>query len=266
MSKRKRKTVVVASDLHCGHQVGLTHPDFDARPQDSRSDAYHLWKLRRSCWNFVVDKAAQLQPIDLLIVNADCIDGKGDKSGATELITVDRNEQCDMAIAGIEQFNAGNTVMSYGTSYHTGVREDFEDQIAKSVGALKIGSHDWVDVNGLVFDYRHHVGSSVIPHGRHTAVARERLWSVLWAERGEYPRGDVIIRSHVHYFAYCGGSDWLAMTTPALQAYGSKFGARRASGVVDYGFVSFDVTSRESYEWREHILRFKRQKPKVLKI
>ncbi len=266
MSKRKRKTVAVASDLHCGHQVGLTHPDFDARPQDSRSDAYRLWKLRRSCWNFVVDKAAQLQPIDLLIVNGDCIDGKGDKSGATELITVDRNEQCDMAIAGIEQFAAKDIVMSYGTSYHTGAREDFEDQIARQVGVLKIGSHDWVDVNGLMFDYRHHVGSSVIPHGRHTAIARERLWSVLWAERDEYPRSDVIIRSHVHYFAYCGGDDWLAMTTPALQAYGSKFGARRASGTVDYGIVSFDIKDRESFSWTKHLLKFKRQKPQVIKI
>jgi hypothetical protein len=262
----KPKRAVVISDPHCGHQVGLTHPDFDARPQNSRSDAYRLWKLRRACWNFVSDKAAELQPIDLLIVNGDCIDGKGDKSGATELITADRDEQCDMAVAAIEQFNAGAIVMSYGTAYHTGVREDHENKIAKQVKALKIGSHDWVDVNGLIFDYRHHVGSSVIPHGRHTAIARERLWAVLWAERGEYPRSDVLIRSHVHYHAYCGGDDWLAMTTPALQAYGSKFGARRASGVVDYGFVSFDVVNRESYSWRNHILRFKRHKQKVIKI
>lgn len=260
------KRVCVISDLHCGHQVGLTHPDFDARPQNTRSDAYRLWKIRRSCWNFVTDTAAALQPIDLLIVNGDMIDGKGKKSGGTELITTDRDEQCDMASAAIEQFSAGAIVMSYGTPYHTGMREDWENQVAKSADALKIGSHDWVDVNGLVFDYRHFVGSSAVPYGRHTAVARDRLWSLLWSERGEYPRSDIVIRSHVHYFDYCGGSDWLAMTTPSLQAYGSKFGARKASGVVDYGFLSFDVTNRESYEWRPHLLKFKRQKPKVLQI
>jgi hypothetical protein len=262
------KRVVVISDLHCGHRFGLTHPDFDARPQtpDSGSSAWKRYKLRRKCWRYVEQKAVELQPIDVLIVNGDCIDGKGKKSGATELLTTDRNVQVEMAVVAIQEFKAANVVMSFGTPYHTGVGEDWEKQIYKEVGALKIGGHDWLDVNGLVFDYRHFVSRSSIPHGRHTAVARERLWSLLWAERGEYPKSDIILRSHVHYYAFCGGTGWLAMTTPSLQWYGSKFGARASSGEVDFGFVHFDVESKNDWEPDAHILRIKSPRQQVIKI
>jgi hypothetical protein len=222
----------------------------------TRSPAYKLWKTRRKCWNWRKKQAELLKPIDCLIINGDLIDGRGDKSGGTELLTRDRNEQVDMAIAAAELWEAPAILISYGTPYHSGRREDWENQIAKGVGATKIGSHDWADVNGLVFDYRHKIGRSSIPHGRHTAAARERMWNVLWAERREYPKASVILRSHVHYFAYCGSMGWLSLTTPALQAYGTKFGARQVSGDVDYGLLSFDVTSKEEWSWEWHILRF----------
>ena len=89
----------------------------------------------------------------------------------------------------------------------------------------------------------------------------KRLVNGLWAARGEYPLADVIIRSHVHYHNFCGGSDWLAMTTPALQGYGSKYGARRCTGLVDVGMVHFDIWSKERWEWKAEILRFPAAEP-----
>ena len=103
-----------------------------------------------------------------------------------------------------------------------------------------------------MIDIKHHVGSSQIPHGRHTAVARDRLQNVLWAEHDEQPKANIIIRSHVHYFSFCGGSNWLAMTTPAMQGYGSKFGARRMSAPVDVGLIHFDIDEEGGYQWQAH--------------
>jgi hypothetical protein len=255
------KRTVVISDLHCGHVVGLTHPDFDGNPGDSRSVAYKLYKKRRQCWKWYTKRIEELQPVHLLIVNGDCIDGKGKKSGGTELLTRDRNEQVDMAVGAIEAWQPKHIVMSYGTPYHTGMSEDWEDAIAKHKrldGLVeKIGGHDTVSVNGLIFDYKHFISSSSIPHGRFTAIAKEKLWNILWAERNEYPNADVILRSHVHYFDFCGGADWLAVVTPALQAYGSKFGTRKPSGTVDFGLIYFDVIDKENYSWKHRILRFK---------
>jgi hypothetical protein len=139
-------------------------------------------------------------------------------------------------------------ILTYGTPYHTGDQEDYENKIADDLNAEKIGGQEWVETEKVVFDFKHFIGSSQVPHGRHTASAREALWSELWAQRGLAPRSDVIIRSHVHYHQYCGDALSLRMTTPCLQTLGSKFGSRKCSGLVDYGFLVFEVT-RGKVEW-----------------
>lgn len=255
----KSKRVCVIADLHCGSAVGLTHPDFDG---DRRDSLYHkLYLARREYWKFYLDTIKSLKPIDVLIVNGDCIEGKGEKSGGVELIVADRHEQCDMAVAAIEECGKPAVHIIAGTPYHVGVEESFEREIAKAINAVKFGRHDWLSVNGLVFDYRHFIQSSQIPHGRHTAVARERLWNVLWNEDDAYPKADILIRSHVHYLSFAGGANWLGITTPALQGKGTKFGAEQMSGIVNFGLIHFDITDRKEWSWSRHILKFQPQRP-----
>jgi len=255
----KSKRVLVVADFHCGHLVGLTPPGFDADREPQRHREFY--DMRRTIWRWLKRTVSRLAPIDILIVNGDAVDGKGPASGGTEQLYSDRNDQVAMAVAIIKEIGAKKVVMSYGTPYHTGKEEDWEDAVARDVGAEKIGGEDVIDVNGLIINYRHHVGRSTIPHGRFTPIAKEMLWNMLWAERGEYPKADVLIRSHVHYHAYCGTSDWLAMTTPALQGYGTKYGGRRMSGTVDIGMVVFDVKSKEKYTWKPVILRLPEEQP-----
>ena len=250
-----RKRVLVISDEHTGHNLGLTHPsdDFD--------DGTTHYLVRRTIWEWYAPLVKRLKP-NIVIVNGDCIDGDGKKSGGTEQLTTDRIKQCKMAVKTLKAIpGKPKFFMSYGTGYHTGNDEDFENIIADDIGAEKIGAEDTIDVNGLLINYRHHIGRSGIPHGRHTAAAKERLWNLMWAERGEYPKADVIIRSHVHYHAFCGGPHWVAMTTPALQGYGSKFGARIVTGTVDVGMVHFDIKGKDDWTWKSHILKFPAEEP-----
>jgi len=249
-----KKRVLVISDFHSGHVLGLTHPGFDYESGRKTETAHY--QVRRTIWDWYKERVTKLKP-DIVIMNGDAIDGKGEKSGGTEQLTTDRDEQCEMAIAALQAIpRRPKLFMSYGTGYHTGNMEDWEDIIAREIGAVKIGAEDTIEVNGLLLNYRHHIGRSGIPHGRHTAVAKEKLWNNIWAERGEYPKADVIIRSHVHYHNYAGGPGWLALTTPALQGYGSKYGARRCTGAVDVGLVHFDIWSKEKWEWKSHTLKF----------
>ena len=165
----------------------------------------------------------------------------------------DRLEQAQMAIRVIRFVGAPKNFFTFGTPYHAGVTEDFERIVADEFGG-DIKSHQFIDVNGLVFDVKHHVSGSIIPHGRFTAVARERLWNLLWAEREQdgQPKASVVVRSHVHTYGGCFASRWLAVVTPALQAACTKYGARRQSGTVDWGFVTFDVDDKEHWTWRVH--------------
>ena len=262
-----KKRVLVVSDFHCGHFVGLTPPSWhDILSPHADADRKKMSNIRKLMYDKFYNIIKSLKPIDVLLVNADCIDGRGEKNGGTELLVVDRDAQCDMAIEIIKSIGAKTIIMTYGTAYHCGHIEDFEDRIANEVNAVTIGGHEWIEINGVMFDIKHKIGSSNIPHGRFTAIAREKLWNVLWAEKEESPKSNIIIRSHVHYHAYCGDNNWLGMTTPALQGPGSKYGTRQCSGTVDFGVIHFDVYPSGNYVWESHIIKMLNKNTMPIKV
>ena len=258
------KRIAIISDLHCGHVAGLTPPGDKWYGGGKLADKTR--PLRQELWKWFKSRVKANGPYDIVFANGDLIDGRGERSGGTELISQNRFDQVDMAIRVIQQFHAKKHVITRGTPYHTGNIEDFEDAIAKGLVGSKIGDHVFPEVNGLVFDLKHKVGGSSVPHGRHTAVSKERLWNMLWAEHDQQPKGDVIIRSHVHYHSGAFGTDWLAMTTPALQAAQTKFGARQCSGTVDFGFLVFDIKSNGEYKWHAETIRPSGTKVETIKL
>ena len=250
-------TVFVCGDLHCGHIAGLTPPGW--RVNGGRYPGVHEMQAR--AWDAWLAMIAAVGPIDVAIVNGDLIDGPGQASGGTEELTTDCVEQAEMAAACLEPLRpTRGYAMTYGTAYHTGKGSDYEGITARLLERqgvpVDIRSHQWVDVDGVVFDCKHHIGGSAVPHGRHTAIAKDRLWNLIWAEQGRQPKGGVVIRSHVHYHAYCGGPGWLAMTLPALQQANTKYGARRCSGTVDWGAVVFTIDNGEIVSWRPMITQY----------
>lgn len=262
-TKRNFKRVLVISDTHCGHNVGLTPPEWWT---DSKANAKAA-KVQREMWRFYSEAVKELMPIDILIENGDAIDGKGTRSGGSELITADRNEQCRMAAECINYVKADKVVMLYGTAYHTGNDEDLEEVIASQVNnKVKLGSHEWLDVNGKIFDCKHFIGPSKHSHLRYNQLAIEVKQNRDWFIKGRQPKGDIFIRSHVHYHTSAKDEDWLAMTTPALQGYGSKFGARICSGIVDIGLIYFDVSEKGDYVWRCISAQLPHQQAQSLKL
>lgn len=239
------KRVVVVSDLHCGHIVGLTPPDWDGempdRPVEYLAKAY---QQRCLIWEFYAKTLAELQPIHTLICNGDAIEGSNERVAGRELHVPDKDEQAEMATACLQEARAKHVLLSYGTGYHTGKDVDFEKMVAKRVGADKVESVGHLQVNDVFINYRHYIPGSQVPHTRNTAISREHLWNILWAARDEYPRADIILRSHVHYFTYTGDGTWLGIVTPGFQGYGSIFGARHMSGTVDIGLVFFDIPDK----------------------
>lgn len=245
--------LVILSDLHCGHRAGLTPPGWQSPREGNPAMVAHA-QQQRLIWQFYAAELRRLQPIDVLVVNGDAIDGRGSRSGGTELLTTDLDAQSQMAVQCIAEAQAGQVHVVAGTPYHVGPDgEDWEAIIAERCGGA-FHSHLWLPINGVMFDFKHKIGSSSVPHGRHTAISRERGWNLLWHERGGAPKSDVLIRSHVHYHEYSGNPAHLAMTTPALQGWGSRYGERQCSGVVDVGFIHFDISAGGQYTWQAHIL------------
>jgi len=242
-----KKRLLVLSDMHCGHMGGLTPTQWQVSPERAAEGNLpsHTAEAQAKLWHAYRTAIQKLKPIDICVHNGDAIEGKGERSGGTELITTDREEQARMAVRCLNYVRPRDGYhLTYGTPYHTGVTEDFENLVARELGA-SIGSHEWFDIYGVVFDFKHFVSGSSIPHGRETALAKEKLWNGIWAqEHKQQPDADVLIRSHVHY-AVVGGRlfGWRGYTTPALQLAATKFGGRKMTGLVECGLMYFDIYS-----------------------
>ena len=207
-------------------------------------------KFQRELWEFYTKTIEGLKPIDILVLNGDAIEGKGERSGGIELITTDRNQQVKMAQEVVDFAEAQTVRILYGTRYHVGKEEDFEAVLASTVKGsdVEVQGHAFLTINGCGVDIKHKVSSSTIPHGRMTAIARQRLWNVIWnSEHERQPLADVLIRSHVHYFQFCGGASWLGVISPAL-CYNTSYGIRECDGLLMWGLSIFDFKADGGYD------------------
>ena len=122
--KRHFKRVFVGSDSHCGHRAGLTPPKFQARGGFGKWEA-----LQAELWDFYMEKLYKWKPFDIAILNGDLTDGKGQRTGGSELITADRFKQAEIAYQAFREIGAKKYRLVAGTPYHSGMEEDFEIKV-----------------------------------------------------------------------------------------------------------------------------------------
>jgi hypothetical protein len=245
------KKIVAIADMHCGHVHGLTPPEW-------QSDRYPSQKI---LWDSYVKLVHKVGKVDLVVLNGDALEGKGRRNEGIELITSDRDVQCDMAVEAMGIFNASRFHMTYGTPYHTGCGENFEHNIASALGAT-IESRAALDINGLLFDIRHFAPASQTPMGPTSLLQREKIMAIL-DER--IPKGGISVRSHIHKFYAAMDHHGAVFTTPCLQTH-SDFGSRKCSGDIDLGFMVFNVASARSWSWEVHSIDVKLFRREAIKF
>lgn len=242
--------VLSVSDFHCGNVSGLTPPEYNP---DS-PDGFKAYAYRRGLWEWFAREVDKLKPIDICVANGDLIDGKGKKSGGNEQIVLDSNKQVEMAQSVLKYVDAKEYHFTYGTGYHTGSDDDWEVQVAQDFGG-DIQDVYTQNINGLVMRWRHHTGTSQSPTGRATPLLRQQEWDVLWSVDKEFEKADVLVYGHAHYLQGVFNRYGTAVISPALQGLGgSQLGARRLGAIIDYGFLHFDVESKEKWTMVPHRL------------
>lgn len=223
-------------------------------------------KSMRESWNQYCEIARKWFKPDVLIVNGDSIEGRQDRQGGAELITNDRNVQCDMAIDTINVWQAKRVYMTYGTAYHVGSQaEDFEYNIAQKIGAT-IEGRLYLNIEDVVFDIRHKIGTSSVPHGRATSLLKEMMWDLIEEANGVGPHVDCIVRSHAHYHIWVETPDKVAIITPGLQLKRGRYGSRECSGEIHWGAIRLTVDDGEIVCKEKHIVKLQSNKAHVLKV
>lgn len=253
-SAGKTRRVVAIADLHCGHVSGLTPPEWWFGLAGGTEQRMQWAEVQRELWREYMSLVTAHRGPDLLIVNGDLIDGTGEKSGGTEHVTVDLYEQASMACRAIEEWQAQRVVITYGTRYHTAHDgQDMEKFIARQCGA-EVHSHPFLNVDGVIFDVKHHTTGGQLPHTRASVLGKEWLWNVMWGLKDEQPQGHVYLRAHLHFFCAVSDSMRLAILQPALQAAMTKFGARYCRGTVDWGILTFTIQDGKLVSWEPHLV------------
>lgn len=274
---KNHKRLLVLADFHCGHIVGLTPPPYwrviPPLLEEGEFDKYEKQRKaaghERELWNWYAERIEELKPIDYVVLNGDVIDGKGERSGSREEREAARTRQCEMAAHCLDFANARQVGLIHGTAYHDGGQEDWAIVVAAMMKTpvMFISGHKFFRFGEYMFDFKHKVGRSGIPHGQATPLKRAKLWNLVWSSRkGQQPKADFLIRSHVHYYDedYDETTRCRAFITPALQGYGSIYGTRECENTVDIGMLYFDINKDGTISWQPILADLEQQKCDVI--
>ena len=254
------KRALFLTDPHCGSQWGITPPPW----QIHFERFHHVYAAQQEMWKHAERMHKKYRGVDVLAMLGDAIDGNGWRSKGTEAITTDREEQTEMARQFLDPFEAKKIVMVFGTAYHAGEGEDFERVLAKAMGA-EIHSHAFLDIEGTIFDVKHHVGSSSVPYGKGTPIKKAQVLNALNSLYDEEPLAKVIVRGHAHEYIAVDDEQYLAIVLPALQSPNTKFGKRICQGRTSWGCVHFKCR-KGGYTWAKDIQTLKSTKAGVIKL
>jgi hypothetical protein len=263
------KRILVMSDTHCGHKVGLTPPEWWLAAPSSNPRQQKVSEIQKQMWQWFAKTVDKYKPYTHLFHLGDAIDGKGERSGGTEQKTMDRAEQADMAAECINYAESPVVVLIAGTAYHVGVDEDWEIEVVQRLKAKKthFEGHAFPVVNGVQFDLKHFITGSSVPYGGYTALARDKAWNIMWHYRDEMqPDSKILIRGHIHVYRAAEDDMGEIVSCPALQGFGSKYGARKCSGVVNIGLLVYDIASNGTWRRTRELAKLPFQTVQPLKL
>jgi hypothetical protein len=252
------------ADLHVGSRVSVSIPDVGG--SFGRDTYAPIRKRLFSKWE-EASKGEWGNP-DILIVDADLIEGQNIKEHGHGLTTTDIDEQCDEACELIDMWKAKKLFILRGSDYHVNVGStglSSEEHIARKLGAEKYphskdssGYHYYITIDQITFHVAHHVECSRVFHYKSTPVAKEMLFAKLndqlRHEMGKY-KTNVVIRAHAHSFIAVEYAVSLGMVLPCWKALDSHMLKRGSIAMSpDIGYVGFDVRG-DSYRWEKHLYK-----------
>lgn len=233
------KQVLFIGDTHCGHENGLTGPEWweyiEAGP-------------KRECakrgWAWWLDFNKRRGPFDLVVSLGDGIDGRGEKNDGREII-VPPEKQKDMYLSVLESTRCSQFALCEGTHYHSSDGCKWELETVKLLlargAAVDFGERLSLTINGYHVDAKHHVGGSQAPSGGDAALRAEIVSAAEWAAEYGYKVPNCSVRGHVHRERVVGGGKRWCRTLPALQMW-TSFGALRCRGLFHWGATVLNVS------------------------
>jgi len=208
---------VVVSDLHCGCRMGLYPCDtwedliMDGgathKPSKFQVEVFAVWK---KFWDDWVSEATRKEDY-VLVVNGDGVDGRHHNS--VTQISQNMSDQKKIAEAVLGPILAKPKCKALywirGTEAHVGPSAEHEEDLAKSLGAIKNeeGQHSSYTMylrlggeKGCLIHFAHHIAGTGRTHYESSAVMGEI--GDMYVEAGRWGNSavDILVRSHRHRY------------------------------------------------------------------
>jgi hypothetical protein len=251
---------ILAADLHTGHVLGLTPPEF--------------WQgrckgIQRQAWDWWAAEIKTIGPVDFAVFDGDLIDGPGTKE-TLGLWTTDVEEQAEAAAQALSIVRAKEKYVCYGTPLHTVSSLSIENLVARRLDAeirdtlrLKVQGPKWE----VRFNIRHVQGRSDVPTGQGAQLGKEIIREMLQSLLEDFKPADVLARAHTHYFFELRLAGRRGVSIPCLflpdPERGRSIYARKLRGLYyDFGFIYVEIDNSGEVYIRPRLMPLKYVVPK----
>ncbi len=264
------RDVIAFGDTHCGDQLALfpgegfaTENGMTVQPSELQRKIWSFWE---EAWAWARERIGKRPFITLH--TGDGIEGV--HHNATTLVTWSIADQIKLGVAAIRP-KLQDAVAHYhlrGTPAHSGTDGQFEEELAKSLGATPNPDGCYARktlrkrVGGRLLQAEHKIGGAA--SGAYELGALNRLAAsfVLECARRETPIPDILVRAHRHRGGYLPFTrkteDMHVLVTPCWKAkclHTHGIVGAQAS-VPEFGLAHIRVTEEDRIEialWRKYV-------------
>ena len=184
MSKR----LLMVSDLHCGHRVGLSHPDFGLNKHQAK--LFARWS----------DMCSKVGKVDGVLVCGDSSEGPNRKNNGLGCWTTDALEQIDVGVKLLKMIDADMYYTLMGSHYHIMNGNLNSDQL---LARFLNGRYEPDQVIRLNQRRIHAAHKAPVGQGEDRKPnASGRLIGNMLMNQQANGIFDVEVRGHVHYYSH----------------------------------------------------------------
>ena len=200
--------IVVFSDIHVGCSLAIMHPDGAecdggriVKPSKIQLAIYAVW---REFWDKWVPRATNGEPF-IVVNNGDTVDGSHHHATTQWSHNInDQRTHAELLIRPVVEACKGRYYHIRGTEAHVGQSGEYEETLAKSLGAIKDeqGRYARWELLKKIGKYRvhfsHHIGTTSSAAHESSAINAEISAMFTNAGRIGTQPPDVVVRSHRH--------------------------------------------------------------------
>jgi hypothetical protein len=250
------KTLLALGDLHIGSEGSIMTDEVNTEDcNEGRNRRYFPNLTQKKIlekWYEMVDEVPRP---DILLLNGDLVDGKNYKEYGMGCWTTDVTLQAQVLAELVKMLKPGKIVVTSGSPYHSDRNPNMDRIAAGMCGGVFKGGYASINVNGKRIYAQHKISVSKSSwQYRSTPLGRALVLAALSEkEMGHY---DLVLKSHAHYFCYCGFSNSLGMILPCWKAFDPFLDTNIEFANPALGYVRFDFNGND-FSFAHSIFHFK---------